>query len=104
MEDFVGNNPFSNIVDTIFENVAPVEITTDNPQPLVLTNFKPLEENVIICQISPAKFDSLLKVLNVLVSDKSSNDSLIIKESLLDLSDTKTLRTFKRLSNFAGEI
>jgi len=81
MEDFVGNNPFSNIVDTIFENVAPVEITTDNPQPLVLTNFKPLEENVIICQISPAKFDSLLKVLNVLVSDKSSNDSLIIKES-----------------------
>lgn len=38
---------------------------------------------MIICQITPAKFDSFLKVLNVLVTDKASNDSLIIKESMI---------------------
>ena len=54
--------------------------------PLSISNFKPLEENIIICQISPAKFDSLLKVLKVLVTDKSSNDSLVIKESTITQS------------------
>ena len=81
MEEFVENNPF--------DSLNSEEITTpdfgvteaDSTTPLSVVNFKPMEENEIICQISPAKFDSLLKVLGVLVSDKSSNDSLIIKES-----------------------
>jgi len=46
-------------------------------------NFKPLEENPTICQITPAKFDSFLKVLNVLITDKTSNESLIIKDSII---------------------
>jgi hypothetical protein len=86
MDEFVGDNPFEGA-----EANFPIETgdsaslmgtdQTVNATPLSVSNFKPMEENLIVCQISPAKFDSLLKVLNVLVSDKSSNDSLIIKDS-----------------------
>lgn len=67
--------------ETTIESFTAEESTT--VPPLSISNYKPLEENLIICQITPAKFDSFLKVLNVLVSDKSSNDSLIIKESMV---------------------
>jgi len=80
MNEIIENNPFNTIVDEM-----PIDFQS-NPidnTPLSITNYKPLEENIIICQISPAKFDSLIKVLNVLVSDKSSNDSLIIKDSTI---------------------
>ena len=82
MEEFVDNqnNPF----DVLNEESTPefsTGVEIGETTPLSIVNFKPLEENMIVCQISPAKFDSLLKVLSVLVSDKSSNDSLIIKES-----------------------
>ena len=85
MEEFE-NNPFNTVSDGITQDFAPEEFTpvdTNNITPLSVANFKPIEENMIVCQISPAKFDSLLKVLSVLVSDKSSNDSLIIKESYI---------------------
>ncbi|HQF37146.1 MAG TPA: hypothetical protein PLL26_05930 [Candidatus Dojkabacteria bacterium] len=72
------SNPFDTLSENSIETIDAVAVS-----PISLTNFKPLEENTILCQISPAKFDSLLKVLNVLVSDKSSNDSLIIKESTI---------------------
>jgi len=82
MEQFE-SNPFDTVNSEIPMEEVPIDSIIDigTPSPISLSNFKPLEENVIICQISPAKFDSLLKVLGVLVSDKSSNDSLIIKES-----------------------
>jgi hypothetical protein len=52
---------------------------------LLTTNtFQPTSDSGIICQITPAKFDSLLKVLNVLINEKSSNDSLVIKESMVN--------------------
>jgi len=51
-----------------------------------VSSYKPDTENNLICQISPAKFDSLLKVLNVLVGDKSSNESLVIKNSTITQS------------------
>ncbi len=57
-----------------------VDETENTLSPLSITKFKPHEENQLICQISPAKFDSLLKVLNVLINEKS-NDSLVIKNS-----------------------
>jgi len=80
MENFVeSSNPFDTTPEDMSE-ITPIEVSEASPV-VSITNFKPLEENMIISQISPAKFDSLLKVLNVLVSDKSSNDSLIIKES-----------------------
>jgi len=60
------------------------DVTTETVTPLSVSAFKPLiAEDNIICQISPAKFDSLLKVLNVLINEKSSNDSLIIKDSTI---------------------
>jgi hypothetical protein len=75
----ISNNVFEN---TNLEEFASSEVPTTIP-PLSISNYKPLEENLIICQITPAKFDSFLKVLNVLVADKASNDSLIIKESMI---------------------
>ena len=84
MEEFVENNPFevpSEETSTLDFGVA----ETGDITPLSISNFKPMEENEIVCQISPAKFDSLLKVLGVLVSDKSSNDSLIIKLLILSI-------------------
>ena len=82
MEEFE-NNPFKVLEESSEPEFQAVEFTDDLTvgAPLSVSNFKPMEENLIICQISPAKFDSLLKVLNVLVSEKTSNDSLIIKES-----------------------
>lgn len=83
MDSFVEEptgNPFDVVPEEIpADSIMPIDI--GGASPVSVTNFKPLEENMIICQISPAKFDSLLKVLSVLVSDKSSNDSLIIKDS-----------------------
>ncbi|HOH58583.1 MAG TPA: hypothetical protein PLQ22_01055 [Bacilli bacterium] len=81
-ESFIEDN-----TNNVFEN-APIEefASSETPTtvpPLSISNYKPLEENLIICQITPAKFDSFLKVLNVLVTDKASNDSLIIKESMI---------------------
>jgi len=76
MEEFI-NNPF----DLNPQPETPIEVQAEAASPLSVSSFKPMEENAIICQISPAKFDSLLKVLNVLISEKSSNDSLVIKES-----------------------
>lgn len=75
------NTSFDTILDETSFDFTPITDVGGNIPPLAVTNFKPLEENQILCQISPAKFDSLLKVLGVLISDKSSNDSLIIKES-----------------------
>jgi hypothetical protein len=78
MEQFEdSSNPF----DALEENIPDFTPSDVVNIPPAIANFKPIEDNQIICQISPAKFDSLLKVLGVLVSDKSSNDSLIIKES-----------------------
>lgn len=79
-DGFDNSNPFDVTPGEAPADLSPIEISDASPVASV-SNFKPLEENMIVCQISPAKFDSLLKVLNVLVSDKSSNDSLIIKES-----------------------
>ncbi len=63
------------------------ENITENVAPLSVSSFKPADcENNLICQISPAKFDSLLKVLNVLISEKNSNESLIIKNSTITQS------------------
>jgi len=76
MTEAIIDNPFN--IPTQPSDIEPTDVS-----PLSLTNFKPLEENTVICQITPAKFDSLLKVLNVLISDKSSNDSLVIKDSLI---------------------
>ena len=61
---------------------------TIDAQTSPLSIFTPTinSENNVICQVSPAKFDSLLKVLNVLITDKSSNDSLIIKNSSITQS------------------
>jgi hypothetical protein len=86
MEEFVENNPFETAeanfpMETGDPNFLVGTEIQNTTTPLSIANFKPLEENLIVCQISPAKFDSLLKVLSVLISDKSSNDSLIIKES-----------------------
>lgn len=67
--------------DLIGEFSTEEVVTTSSATPLSISNYKPLDQNLIICQISPAKFDSLLKVLSVLITDKSSNDSLIIKNS-----------------------
>lgn len=86
MEDFTTeeNNEFGENFDIppIIEEIE----NTDQTSPLSI--FKPPieNENNIICQVSPAKFDSLLKVLNVLITDKSSNDSLIIKNSAITQS------------------
>lgn len=80
VENFIDSNEIfgsSNV-----EEFVPQESTTAVP-PLSISNYKPLDESLIICQITPAKFDSFLKVLNVLVTNKTSNDSLIIKESLI---------------------
>jgi hypothetical protein len=82
-ENFIEDNNSNNV----FENANVEEfVSSETPistPPLSISNYKPLEENLIICQITPAKFDSFLKVLNVLVTDKASNDSLIIKESMI---------------------
>jgi len=80
-ENFIENDvEFENI--TIDEEEFVTEESSSAPISSIIS-YKPLEENLIICQISPAKFDSFLKVLNVLVTDKSSNDSLIIKGSMV---------------------
>jgi len=86
MEEFVGDNPFETAeanfpIETGDPNFLVGTEAPSSAPPLSVVNFKPMEENMIVCQISPAKFDSLLKVLTVLISDKSSNDSLIIKDS-----------------------
>jgi len=73
---------FENSINNDEEFVAEEDSTVTSALSSI-TSYKPLEENLIICQISPAKFDSFLKVLNVLISDKSSNDSLIIKDSMV---------------------
>ncbi|MEI7620803.1 MAG: hypothetical protein WCJ57_04530 [Candidatus Falkowbacteria bacterium] len=79
MQEFPEINPFDSSIEE-----TPVDFSLESTDtPLSVVNYKPLEENTIICQISPAKFDSLIKVLNVLVSEKSSNDSLIIKDSTI---------------------
>ncbi len=72
-----------NVDSLIEENIEDltIDVSEDTTSPMSITNFKPQEENMIICQISPAKFDSLLKVLNVLVPEKSSNEALVIKDS-----------------------
>lgn len=67
-------------------NIGTTEENIEEVTPLSITNFKPLEDNAVLCQISPAKFDSLLKVLNVLISDKSSNESIVIKQSSITQS------------------
>jgi hypothetical protein len=84
--DEILTNPFAQGVQEQTEMSIPDfggTIQEEVPQTVSLlttTSFQP-DSNGIICQITPAKFDSLLKVLNVLVSEKSSNDSLVIKES-----------------------
>lgn len=76
MEEIIIENG-EELVDEFVEDESTVSPLT------AVTGFKPLdlEEDNLICQISPAKFDSLLKVLNVLVTDKSGSDSLVIKDS-----------------------
>lgn len=72
MEDFATEETFDDIDEISIEEVV---------APLSVSNFTPENTNNLICQITPAKFDSLLKVLNVLITDKGSNESLIIKNS-----------------------
>jgi len=69
MEEIIIENG-EELVDEFVEDESTVSPLT------AVTGFKPLdlEENNLICQISPAKFDSLLKVLNVLITDKSGSD------------------------------
>lgn len=78
MEDFSVETSEEIVEEFIDETAAPLS---------AIESFKPIDsENNLICQISPAKFDSLLKVLNVLVGDKSSNESLVIKNSTITQS------------------
>jgi hypothetical protein len=75
-------------IDNIMENDYD-EISTENEEnisPLSVSNFVPESTTNLICQITPAKFDSLLKVLNVLITDKGSNESLIIRNSAITQS------------------
>lgn len=81
-------NPFESISSIETPVVEDFSVESTEISPMSITNFKPLEENLILCQISPAKFDSLLKVLSVLISDKSSNDSLVIKDSNITQSSS----------------
>jgi len=53
-ESFIVNNVFEN---SPIEEFASSETLTAIP-PLSISNYKPLEENLIMCQITPAKFDS----------------------------------------------
>ena len=93
MEDFTEEQgEFENLeINNVFQDGIGEEVPTSESQSqdAPLSMFKPpLEvENNIICQITPAKFDSLLKVLNVLITDKSSsNEVLIINNSSITQS------------------
>jgi hypothetical protein len=71
---------------------TPLEVTDTKAAPLSVSTYKPFDDqNSIICQISPAKFDSLLKVLKVLINEKSSNDSIIIKDSMITQSSNGSI-------------
>lgn len=96
------SDPFDNIVMEAFPtsveitdpNIPPVESNENIPfdienneinniaSPLssTITNFKPITTSTIIGEISPADFDNMVKVLNVLIKEKAT-DSIIIRQS-----------------------
>lgn len=78
----------------VFENptveqptAAPVEQIPEEPTaniPLI-NSYTPvgIDQNKIIAQVTPAKFDSLIKTLSVLINDKSSGNIFITKSQII---------------------
>lgn len=103
------NLPISPEMITSEEINIPEEVkqSEEISTPLSVATFKPLDDqNSIKYQIPPAKFDSLLKVLNILVNDKdkSSNDSIIIKNSIITQSSSGGVITTDIKEIFDGKL
>jgi len=69
--------PVTPVSSGIPEPATPIDLT-QSPIDLTQKTFKPQINNNIVAEITPAKFDGLLKVLNLLTD---SNDPIIISKS-----------------------
>lgn len=76
----------------------------EQPLPLSVSSFQPIDGNGnIITQISPAKFDILLKILNVIISNNKNTSGITIKKSKINQSIGSAIISTNLADVFEGQ-